>query len=127
MNTTKHIILVFILSLFFSLFYYFIISKLIIYPTVIPMVKDGILYPFADWSVIIRANICQELGNDVYLKNPCDPWGRRHVYGEILLHLPFVEKFQKFYLIILPSIFNYFFIIAVLGSFGFKNPLNLFT
>jgi hypothetical protein len=127
MNITKNIILVFIFSLFFSFSYYFLISKFIVYPTVIPMVSGGNLYPFADWSVIVRANICQELGYDVYLSNPCDPWGRRHVYGEILLHMPFVEKFPNFYLNILPSIFNYFFILAVLGFFNFKAPINFLT
>ena len=53
---------------------------------------------FADWKVIVGANLCEELGYDVYLNNPCDIWGRKHVYGEIFLHLPFVEKFKYFIL-----------------------------
>ena len=37
------------------------------------MVKNGIINLFADWSVILNANICQEKGYDVYIdKNPND-------------------------------------------------------
>ena len=116
MNLKKQIILVFILSLFFLFSYFLLFSKFIIYPTVIPMTSGGNTYLFADWTAVLGANLCKELGYDVYLKNPCDPWGRMHVYGEILLHIPFVEKFKKFYFFILPAIINYIFVIIVLTS-----------
>tara|TARA_B100001741_G_C16509964_1_gene579163 strand:+ start:56 stop:1294 length:1239 start_codon:yes stop_codon:yes gene_type:complete len=130
MNLKKQIILVFILSLFFLFSYFFLFSKFIIYPTVIPMTSGGNTYLFADWTAVLGANLCKELGYDVYLKNPCDPWGRTHVYGEILLHIPFVEKFKKFYFFILPAIINYIFVVVVLASLSFKSfksYINYFT
>ena len=117
----KQIISVFILSLFVSFCYYFLISNFIVYPTVAPMIYNGNIYQFADWKVIVGANLCEELGYDVYLNNPCDIWGRKHVYGEIFLHLPFVEKFKLFYFEILPIIINYIFIVCILSIFRFKD------
>ena len=117
----KQIISVFILSLFVSFCYYFLISNFIVYPTVAPMIHNGNIYQFADWKVIVGANLCEELGYDVYLNNPCDIWGRKHVYGEIFLHLPFVEKFKLFYFEILPIIINYIFIVCILSIFRFKD------
>jgi len=127
MNVKKQIILVFILSLFFSFSYFFLFSKFIIYPTVIPMITSGNTYLFADWAAVVGSNICQKLGHDVYLNNPCDPWGRVHVYGEILLHMPFVEKFKNFYFFILPIIINYIFVVIVLGLFRLKTYISYFT
>ena len=127
MNVKKQIISVFILSLFFLLSYLFLFSQFIIYPTVIPMISGGNTYLFADWSAVLGANICKEMGYDVYLKNPCDPWGRTHVYGDILLYFPYVEKFKNFYFLVLPAIINYIFVIAVLSSFRFKNFKTYFT
>ena len=127
MNVKKQIISIFILSLFISFCYYFLISEFIIYPTVIPMITNGNTYLFADWKVIIEANLCKELGYDVYLNNPCDPWGRKHGYGEILLYFPFVKKFQNFYFDILPIVVNYIFIVLVLTIFHFKNYITYLT
>ena len=72
------------------------------------MVKNGILFLFADWTVIVNANLCLEKGFDVFIKNPCDQWGRKHVYGEILLYLPFIDVLKKFYLFYFPIIVNFF-------------------
>jgi hypothetical protein len=47
---------------------------------------------FTDWTVILQANLCYEKGFDVFLDNPCDYWQRKHVYGEILLYLPFIKR-----------------------------------
>ena len=127
MNLKKQIIIIFILSIFFLLAYFFLFSKFIIYPTVIPMVSGGNTYLFADWTTIVGANICKEVGYNVYLKNPCDPWGRTHVYGEILLHMPFVEKFKKFYFFFLPAIMNYIFAVVVLATFRFKTFTTYFS
>ena len=127
MNLKKQIVIIFILSIFFLFSYFFLFSKFIIYPTVIPMISGGNTYLFADWSAVLGANICKEMGYDVYLKNPCDPWGRTHVYGDILLYFPYVEKFKKFYFLVLPAIINCIFIIVVLSSFRFKNFKTYFT
>ena len=72
-------------SIFFSIIIFLLIYKQIIYPTIIPMIKNGIVHIFPDWSVILNANICQTKGFDVYLDNPCDQWNRGHVYGDVWL------------------------------------------
>ena len=127
MNLKKQIVIIFILSIFFLFSYFFLFSKFIIYPTVIPMISGGNTYLFADWAAVLGANICKEMGYDVYLKNPCDPWGRTHVYGDILLYFPYVEKFKNFYFLVLPAIINIIFVIVVLSSFRFKNFKTYFT
>ena len=127
MNLKKQIVIIFILSIFFLFSYFFLFSKFIIYPTVIPMISGGNTYLFADWSAVLGANICREMGYDVYLKNPCDPWGRTHVYGDILLYFPYVGKFKNFYFLVLPAIINCIFVITVLSSFRFKNFKTYFT
>ena len=127
MNLKKQIVIIFILSIFFLFSYFILFSKFIIYPTVIPMISGGNTYLFADWSAVLGANICKEMGYDVYLKNPCDPWGRTHVYGDILLYFPYVGKFKNFYFLVLPAIINCIFVITVLSSFRFKNFKTYFT
>ena len=91
------------------------------------MIKSGVINLFADWSVILNANICQEKGFDVYLDNPCDQWNRKHVYGEILLNIPFITKYPKFYFVILPIIFNYLFVYIVVSFFNFRNKIEYLT
>jgi hypothetical protein len=36
---------------------------------------------FADLYAVLSASDCHILGYDVFRQNPCDPWGRPHVYG----------------------------------------------
>tara|TARA_B100001175_G_scaffold118238_1_gene100446 strand:- start:111 stop:1244 length:1134 start_codon:yes stop_codon:yes gene_type:complete len=91
------------------------------------MVKNGVLNLFADWNVILNANLCLEKGFDVYINNPCDPWGRKHVYGQILLNIPFVETFSKFYFVIFPILINLLFIYIVINFFEFKNLVEYFV
>ena len=102
------------LTIFFSGIIALLIYKKILYPTVIPMVSDGILYVFGDWTHTINASNCFKKGIDVYFENPCDQWGRRHAYGQILLHLPFVEKFKNVYLFYIPILINIIFILSLL-------------
>ena len=122
MNYKKNI-LTFLVLLFFSSIIYFLITKHIIYPTIIPMVKNGIINVFADWTVILNANICQEKGYDTYINNPCDPWKGKHVYGEILLYIPFISNFPNFYFIYLPIILNLIFVYTIINFFKFENTI----
>ena len=87
------------------------------------MVKNGIINVFADWTVILNANICQEKGYDTYINNPCDPWNGKHVYGEILLYIPFISTFPNFYFIYLPIILNLIFLYTVINFFKFENMI----
>ena len=78
------------------------------------MIKNGVSSIFLDWSVILSANLCKSRV-DVYIDNPCDIWNRAHVYGNILLNIPFV----KISSILLFNITNYyeFFIYLCSGKF----------
>ena len=122
----RNIINIFLTTFFFGIIA-FLIYKRIIYPTIIPMVSNGLLYLFADWSVIIKANVCFKDGIDVYIENPCDPWGRKHVYGQILLNLPLVENFKKLYLFHVPLLINFIFIFVTVNFFNtYKSNKNYF-
>ena len=115
------------LSILLSLIISLLIYNKIIYPAITPMVKNGILFLFADWTVIVNANLCVEKGFDVFIKNPCDPWGRKHVYGEILLYLPFIDFLKKFYLFYFPIIMNFLFIYVFISFFNYKKSLKNHT
>ncbi len=91
----------------------YLIYKQIVYPTVIPMVIKGGASLFADWTVILNANDCVQKGYDVFLENPCDKWNRKHVYGEILLHIPYIRSFAKFYYFYFPLILNFIFLYVI--------------
>lgn len=116
----------FLISISLSIIIYFFITQQIIYPTIPPMIKNGASHLFADWSVILSANICQSKF-DVFTTNPCDAFNRTHVYGSILLNIPFIKDFSKFYLIIFPSILNFLFIYVIVSFFKFKNYLEYLT
>ena len=115
------------LSILLSFIIFLLIYNKVIYPSISPMVKNGILFLFADWKVIVNANLCLEKGFDVFIKNPCDPWGRKHVYGEILLYLPFIDVLKKFYLFYFPIIMNFLFIYVFISFFNYKKSLKNYT
>ena len=110
----------------FVLIIYFLIKHQIIYPTILPMINNGGVNIFADWSVIINANLCFEKGLDVYSNNPCDQWGRKHVYGNILLNIPFIQSFKNFYFFIFPILFNLLFLYVTINFFKFNNYIEYF-
>ena len=123
---SKKNILTSLLFLFFTLIIYFLITKQVIYPTILPMTVKGVVNLFADWSVTINANICLEKGYDVYLDNPCDPWNRKHIYGHILLYLPYIKDFQNFYFIYLPLTLNLAFLYSIIRFFNFEDKIEYF-
>ena len=57
---------------------------------------------------------------DVFLNNPCDFWGRSHVYGSIFLFLPYNENFNNFYNLYIPIFFNLIFLFTIVFHFNFK-------
>ena len=109
------------LTFLFSIIIVLLISSYFLYPSIIPMIKNGQTIFFADWSGIMTAIECHNKGLNVYLNNPCDAWGREMVYGKILLYLPFVEKFTIFYYLIIPLILNFIFIFIIVSFFNYKN------
>ena len=119
---TKKNLFSIILTTFFSLIIGVLIYNQLIYPTIIPMVLKGSASLFADWTVILNANNCLSKGYDVYLENPCDHWNRKHVYGEIILNIPFIKTFPKFFYFYLPIIFNIIFLYTLVDSiFNLEN------
>ncbi len=110
---SKRIILSFFFGIFFSLIITFLFYNQFLYPTILPVIYDGNLRIFADWTVIVSANNCFEKGYDVFLENPCDFAGRKHVYGSLLLHIPFIKMFPNFFYIYLPFILGILFLISV--------------
>ncbi len=109
----KKILLSLTFGLIFSLIIAFLTYKQFIYPTIIPMVIKGGASLFSDWTVILNANLCLEKGFDVFLENPCDQWKRKHVYGEIILNIPFIRSFPKFFFLYLPILFGFIFLSVV--------------
>ena len=113
----KYLFLNVFITIVFSLIIFYLIIKGKIYPTIIPMINNVLVYFFADWTAILHANFCYDKGLDVFLENPCDMWDRKHVYGEILLKLPFIKELGKFYYLFIPIIFNILFIYIIVSFF----------
>ena len=109
------------LTFLFSTIIGLLIYSYILYPSIMPVIKNGQTIVFFDWSGIMTAIECHNKGYNVYLYNPCDYWEREMVYGKILLYIPFVEKFTIFYYLILPLLFNFIFIFIIVSFFNFKN------
>jgi len=87
-----------------------------------PMVYKGGASIFADWTVILNANLCLEKGYDVFLENPCDNWNRKHVYGKLLLNIPLIKNFPNFYYFYLPIILGFIFLTVISYSlFDYNN------
>ena len=76
------------------------------------MVIKGGASIFSDWTVILNASDSYQKGHDVYIKNPCDFWDRKHVYGEILLKIPYLKIFSKFYYFYFPIIMSFLFLFS---------------
>ena len=106
-----------VITIFFSIIIFVLIYNSLIYPTIIPVVKDGTIILFRDWQIVVIANICDGKGYDVYIENPCDFWKSRHVYGKILLNLPLVEKNLYFYFTLFPVISNLVFLYLSVSFF----------
>lgn len=88
------------LFLLITLFIYYLFESLLIYKFfVLPVVIKNQANIFIDWNAITSAIDCSKKGFDVFIENPCDVIGRRHVYGSILLNIPLSNNF--FFLIIL--------------------------
>jgi len=113
-----------VITIFFSIILLVLIYNSLIYPTIIPVVKDGTIMLFRDWQIVVIANICDGKGYDVFIENPCDFWKSKHVYGKILLNLPLVEKNLFFYFTIFPVIINIVFLYLSVSFFLIDKKLS---
>ena len=114
-----------ILFLIVSIILYLLIYYRLIYPTIIPVLKNGNLLLFHDWTAVINANFCFKNGFNVYVNNPCGG----HSYGKILLQIsfPFFFKLKNFYYFYLPFILNLIFIYISLSFFKFRKKVEYLT
>ena len=99
---------------------YIIFPNILYSNIIIPILKDGLLYPFADWLAIISAVKCKSMNYDVFTINPCDVKERAHVYGSILLYIPLVEGFDSFYLLYFPIFINLIFVLVIILHFDLR-------
>jgi len=106
--------------LFIVLIIYLIFPKILYYVFVYPLAVNETVYLFGDWSVIFSAIECKLSGFDIFVLNPCDIKGRRHVYGSILLYIPYFKEYVKFYIIYIPIFFNIIFISIIVFHFNLK-------
>lgn len=100
---------------------YFLFPRIIYGYFIFPIVKNNQIYLFGDWSVIISAIHCKFLDYNVFINNPCDVIGRKHVYGSILLFIPYFEKYSEFYFLYFPIVVNFIFIFVIISHFTLKN------
>ena len=100
---------------------YFLFPKIIYGYFIFPIIKNNQIYLFGDWSVIISAIRCKLLDYNIFINNPCDVIGRKHVYGSILLFIPYFEKYGEFYFLYFPIIVNLIFIFVVISHFALNS------
>jgi hypothetical protein len=121
MEKTNKVLKYLLLFLLVVIVLYYITPKILYNYFIFPITKENKIYLFGDWSVIISAIKCKYLNYNVFLDNPCDMLGRRHVYGAILLYIPYIEKYNIFYLLYFPIIINLIFIFVILIHFNFES------
>ena len=117
-NFKIHILVFFLSIAVFLLIYPHILYKYFVFQ--MPFSDQAPQSYFADWTVIISAMKCKLQGYDVFLDNPCDFWNRKHVYGSLLLFLPYSTNFNNLYSIYLPIFFNLLFLYVVISHINFK-------
>ena len=117
-NFKIHILVFFLSIAVFLLIYPHILYKYFVFQ--MPFSDQAPQSYFADWTVIISAMKCKLQGYDVFLDNPCDFWNRRHVYGSILLFLPYNTNLNNLYSIYIPIFFNLLFLFVVISHINFK-------
>ena len=100
---------------------YFLFPRIIYGYFISPIEENNQIYLFGDWSVIISAINCKFLDYNIFVNNPCDVIERKHVYGSILLFIPYFEKYSKFYFLYFPIILNFIFIFVVISHFTLKS------
>ncbi len=123
LNSNKLTYILFSLLLFIFIIFLIFYHQIYFYINPVSDIK-GNIFKFADWTVIPDAISCSKKGFNVYELNPCDVSQRPHIYGKILLYLPFVEEFYFFYVSIFPLILNFLIILAITFLFNPKKKFD---
>ena len=111
----------FLFFLFIVIILYYLFPNILYKFFIIPIVKDKQIYLFGDWSVIFSAIKCKLLNYNIFINNPCDVYGRPHVYGSILLFIPYIEEYSIFYFWYFPIFINLIFIAVIILHFNFTS------
>ena len=111
----------FLLFLFIVIIFYYLFPTIIYSFFILPVLHGKQLYLFSDWSVIFSAIKCKLLNYNIFINNPCDVYGRLHVYGSILLFIPYVEEYSIFYFWYFPIFINLIFIAVIILHFNFTS------
>jgi hypothetical protein len=111
----------FLLFLFIIIIFYYLFPKTLYSFFILPVLHGKQLYLFSDWSVIFSAIKCKLLNYNIFINNPCDVYGRPHVYGSILLFIPYVEEYSIFYFWYFPIFINLIFIAVIILHFNFTS------
>ena len=86
---------------------------------------------FADWTALISAAKCKLLGYDVFMKNPCDFWYRKHVLWDyIFIVYLTVNSLNDFYSLYLPICLNLLFLYLIISHINFykiEQVINLYS
>jgi len=88
-----------------------------------PVVKEGRLYVFIDWSGLMKISECYKYGVNVYLPNDCSITAL--IYGEFLRHIPFYKNLGKFYFFYFPLMLCFIFIYTIIKLIDRKKLLNI--
>jgi hypothetical protein len=111
----------FLLFLFIVIILYYLFPKILYSFFIFPIQKNKQIYLFGDWSVIFAAIKCKLLNYNIFINNPCDVYGRPHVYGSILLFIPYIEEYSIFYFWYFPILINLIFIAIIILHFNFTS------
>ena len=111
----------FLLFLFIVIILYYLFPQILYNFFIFPVQKDKQIYLFGDWSVIFSAIKCKLLNYNTFINNPCDVYGRPHVYGSILLFIPYIEEYSIFYFWYFPIFINLIFIAVIILHFNFTS------
>ena len=76
----------------------------------------------ADWYGTLSASDCYAQGIDVYVTNPCDPYGRIHVYGHPWLYLSWLGLTRDTHFISGMAFIVIPYIVAAAFTLGPKTP-----
>ena len=111
----------FLLFLFIVIILYYIFPEILYSFFVVPVAQNKQIYLFSDWSVIFSAIKCKLLNYNIFILNPCDVYARPHVYGSILLFIPYIEDYSIFYFWYFPIFINLIFITIIILHFNFTS------
>ena len=111
----------FLLFLFIVIILYYLFPNILYRFFIFAIQKDKQIYLFGDWSVIFSAIKCKLLNYNIFINNPCDVYGRPHVYGSILLFIPYIEDYSIFYFWYFPIFINLIFIAIIILHFNFTS------